>query len=85
MTDTAVPARPEAGRSARWPLTLYGVGLVANGFPGLAAFSLVTGVVFLAFFLALAASGGTAWALLGFTVAVVLASAWLSVVSLHYR
>ncbi|MEV6303011.1 DUF998 domain-containing protein [Actinoplanes sp. NPDC051861] len=51
----------------------------------LGLFSYVTGVVFLIAFVAMAASGGAAWGLLGFTAAVVLASTWLTVTCNHYR
>lgn len=47
----------------------------------LPVFSRVTGTVFGAGFLALLAGGGQAWSLLAFTAAVVLASAWIAVVS----
>ncbi|WP_328473807.1 DUF998 domain-containing protein [Actinoplanes sp. NBC_00393] len=52
---------------------------------GLAVFSYVTGVLFLIGFVAMAAGGGTAAGLLGFTGAVILASAWLSTIFAHYR
>ncbi|MEU4426477.1 DUF998 domain-containing protein [Actinoplanes sp. NPDC024001] len=51
----------------------------------LALFSYATGVLFFAAFAALAAGGGSAWSLFGFTGAVILASAWLSTVCAHYR
>ncbi|WP_203996884.1 DUF998 domain-containing protein [Virgisporangium aurantiacum] len=53
--------------------------------PRLALFSRVTGIVFLVSFVAMAATGGAAWALLAFTGAVILASGWLTVVFAHYR
>jgi hypothetical membrane protein len=53
--------------------------------PRMAVFSHVTGVLFLVLFVAMAATGGAAWALLAFTAAVVLASAWLSTIFAHYR
>ncbi|BCY09589.1 DUF998 domain-containing protein [Actinoplanes sp. L3-i22] len=59
--------------------------LGADGQRGLAMFSRVTGVFFLVAFLALAGTGGPAWALLAFTAAVILASAWLSTIFTHYR
>jgi hypothetical membrane protein len=53
---------------------------------GWAAFSRITGVVFLAGFVALASGGGSAVTLLAFTAAVVLACAWTSAVAAHlYR
>ena len=48
----------------------------------LPVFSRVTGTVFGLGFLALIAGGGQAWSLLGFTAAVILASAWITLVSL---
>jgi hypothetical membrane protein len=59
--------------------------LGAEGSRGLALLSWVTGAVFLAGFVALATTGGAAWSLLTFTAAVILASAWISVVFTHYR
>lgn len=59
--------------------------ILGRRLPGLALFSRVTGIVFLAAFLALASTGGPAWALLAFTAAVILASAWLTAVFSHYR
>ncbi|MEV4346369.1 DUF998 domain-containing protein [Actinoplanes sp. NPDC049596] len=44
-------------------------------------FSRITGVAFLVTFVAMAATGGAAWSLLGFTAAVILASCWLSVIA----
>jgi hypothetical protein len=61
-----------ASRFAAWRLRIQ------------AAFSRVTGVVYLATFVGLAASGGSSAGIVGFTVAVVLAAAWLSMVSLHH-
>jgi hypothetical membrane protein len=49
-----------------------------------AAFSRVTGALYLATFVGLAASGGGSAGIVGFTVAVLLAAAWLSMVSLHH-
>ncbi|MFK4099066.1 DUF998 domain-containing protein [Streptomyces sp. NPDC019531] len=57
----------------------------AAGLRGWAMFSRITGSVFLAGFVALAGSGGAAWANLTFTAAILLAWAWLSMVSLHFR
>ena len=48
---------------------------------GWAWFSRVTGVLFLAGFVAIAAGGGAAWAILAFVAAVVLVWAWLSAVA----
>ena len=54
--------------------------------PGWARFSRVTGVLFLAGFLSVAAGAGAAWANVAFTVAIVLVWAWFSAVSVHlYR
>ncbi len=53
--------------------------------PRMAAFSHLTGLLFLVMFVAMAATGGATWALLAFTAAVVLASAWLSTIFAHYR
>lgn len=46
---------------------------------GFAVFSAVTGLVFFAAFAALAAGGGKAWTLWAFSAAVILASAWLTI------
>lgn len=51
---------------------------------GWAMFSRTTGVVFLAAFMALAAGGGRVWANLTFTAAIVLAWAWMSMISIHF-
>jgi hypothetical protein len=56
----------------------------AAGETGWAAFSTVTGVAFGLAFAALAAGGGAAWSLLAFTAAVILASAWISLVSWRF-
>ena len=64
---------------------LLGRRLRRENRPRLAALSRVTGVVFLILFVAMAATGGAAWALLAFTGAVILASGWLSTVFAHYR
>ncbi|WP_262285411.1 DUF998 domain-containing protein [Micromonospora sp. MA102] len=53
--------------------------------PRLAAFSHVTGTLFLVLFVAMAATGGASWALLTFTAAVILASVWLSTIFAYYR
>ncbi|GAA3391995.1 DUF998 domain-containing protein [Cryptosporangium minutisporangium] len=50
----------------------------------LATFSRVTGVAFAVGFVVMGATGGQAWSLLAFTAAVILASAWLTTVFLHY-
>jgi Protein of unknown function (DUF998) len=52
---------------------------------GWQVFSLVTGVVFMAGFFGIASGSGGGWRLLGFWIAVVLAWAWLSVLSVHLR
>ncbi|WP_329332799.1 DUF998 domain-containing protein [Streptomyces sp. NBC_01352] len=51
---------------------------------GWAMSSRTTAVVFLAAFLALAASGGRVWANLTFTAAILLAWTWLSLISIHF-
>ncbi|GLY03930.1 hypothetical protein Acsp01_43090 [Actinoplanes sp. NBRC 101535] len=51
----------------------------------LALCSWATGALLLVTFVALAATGGPAWALVAFTAAVVLVSGWLTAVFLHYR
>ncbi|MFG1920833.1 DUF998 domain-containing protein [Cryptosporangium sp. NPDC048952] len=56
------------------------VGLVTACFLVRTTFSRVTGALFGVTFVAMAATGGAAWALLAFTAAVILASAWLSTV-----
>nr|WP_050777863.1 hypothetical protein [Micromonospora sp. ATCC 39149]QLJ96911.1 hypothetical protein HZU44_18710 [Micromonospora carbonacea] len=53
--------------------------------PRMAVFSHVSGILFPVMFIAMAATGGASWALLAFTAAVVLASAWLSTILAHYR
>jgi len=53
--------------------------------PGWAAFSIATGGYFLASFVALNGSGGSGWAILAFTAAVILGSAWLTAVLTHHR
>jgi hypothetical membrane protein len=58
----------------------------ANGSRGLAVFSAVTGVAFLAGFIAVASGGGSVVLNLAFTGAILLVWAWMSVVSVHlYR
>jgi hypothetical membrane protein len=65
---------------------LVGRRFAAQGRRGWAAFSRVTGIVFLAAFAGIAASGGAVVFTLGFIVAVVLAFAWLSALSMQlYR
>ncbi|GGL18164.1 DUF998 domain-containing protein [Streptomyces flaveus] len=58
---------------------------VAAGLQGWARFSRSTAVVFLAGFLALAASGGRVWVNLTFTAAIVLAWAWMSMALMHFH
>ncbi|GAA0256168.1 DUF998 domain-containing protein [Cryptosporangium japonicum] len=55
------------------------VGLVAACFLVGGWFARTTGALFGVTFVALAATGGAAWALLAFTAAVILASGWLSI------
>jgi Protein of unknown function (DUF998) len=57
----------------------------AFGQRGWQAFSVVTGVIFLAGFFGIASGSGGGWTLLGFWIAVVLAWAWLSALSVHLR
>jgi hypothetical membrane protein len=64
---------------------LLGRRLLRENRPRLAVFSFVTGVLFLVLFVAMAATGGASWALLTFTGAVILASAWLATIFAHYR
>jgi len=52
-----------------------------EGRPGWAAYSRVTGVLFLAGFAGIASGAGPT---LGFVAAVVLAWAWLAAISVHY-
>ncbi|MGP4051190.1 DUF998 domain-containing protein [Streptomyces sp. 2A115] len=59
--------------------------LADAGLRGWAMFSLTTGAVFLAGFLALAASGGRSWANLTFTAAILLSWAWMSMISIHFH
>jgi hypothetical protein len=53
--------------------------------PGWAAYSRVTGVLFLAGFMAMAGSGGAAWANVAFGVVIVASWCWLSLTMIHYR
>ncbi|MEO3928340.1 DUF998 domain-containing protein [Micromonosporaceae bacterium B7E4] len=65
---------------------LLGRRFSAEGRRGWAAFSRLTGVLFLAGFLAMAAGTGAVWSNLAFTGAIVLAWAWLSALATHlYR
>ncbi|WP_329108792.1 DUF998 domain-containing protein [Micromonospora sp. NBC_01699] len=57
----------------------------ADGRPGWAIFSRLTGAVFLAGFVAVATGAGSAWATLSFTASIVLAWAWLSLMSAYHR
>jgi hypothetical membrane protein len=51
-----------------------------------APFARTVGVLFVASFVAMSASGGAAWGIVAFTAGIVLVSAWLSVVSIRiYR
>jgi hypothetical protein len=50
-----------------------------------AAYSIVTGVVFLFGFIGVASASGASWSVLGFWVAVVLAWSWITVISVRYR
>jgi hypothetical protein len=86
------PATTEVGTAGLVHFAAGGVGfpclvvacfLVARRL--LPAFSRTTGVVFGLGFLALVAGGGQAWSLLTFTAAVILASAWITTVSLNLR
>jgi hypothetical membrane protein len=56
----------------------------AEGRRGWAAFSRVAGVVFLVGFAGLSASGGAAWSVVGFIVALVVVFAWISAVAVHW-
>lgn len=57
----------------------------AAGLRGWSRFSRTTAVVFLAGFVAMAASGGRVWANLAFTAAIVLAWAWLSMILMLFH
>lgn len=52
---------------------------------GWATFSWLTGIVFFAAFVGIAAGSGNPWTILGFWVGVVLSWIWLSLLSLHMR
>jgi hypothetical protein len=52
---------------------------------GWSAYSVVTGVVFLAGFVGVASGSGNSWSVLGFWIAVVLAWSWITALSLRYR
>jgi hypothetical protein len=56
----------------------------AEGRRNWAVFSRVTGVLFVVAFVALASTGGASWANLAFTAAILLVSAWVSMISVHY-
>ncbi|MGW4461922.1 DUF998 domain-containing protein [Micromonospora sp. NPDC004704] len=58
---------------------------VADDRRGWAVFSRLTGALFLAGFVAVAGGGGSSWATLSFTVAIVLAWTWLSLVSAYHH
>ncbi|HEU4346983.1 MAG TPA: DUF998 domain-containing protein [Actinoplanes sp.] len=66
-----------------FPCLVVACFLVARRMLG--TFSRITGVVFGAGFLAVVAGRGQAWSLLAFTVAVILASAWITTVSVQLR
>ena len=57
---------------------------LADDLWGWATFSRITGVLFLAGFFTLAAGGGSSWANLAFTAAILLAAAWVSMTSIHH-
>jgi hypothetical protein len=63
---------------------ILGSRFAAENRPGWALFSRLTGVLFLAGFIAIASASGSAAAVLAFTAAVILISAWLSAVSVHF-
>jgi Protein of unknown function (DUF998) len=89
------PGSPATTELSASGLVHFAAGAV--GFPCLVAacflvarhllprFSRLTGTVFGLAFLALVAGGGQAWSLLTFTAAVILASAWITVVSMRLR
>jgi hypothetical protein len=52
---------------------------------GWTAYSIVTGLVFLAGFVGVASGSGTSWTVIGFWIAVVLAWSWITAISLRYR
>jgi hypothetical protein len=65
---------------------VLGARFAREGHRGWAAFSRVTGVLFLAGFAGVASGGGSVWINLAFTAAVVLVCAWISAVAVHlYR
>lgn len=53
--------------------------------PGWSAYSMITGLVFLAGFVGVASGSGNRWSVLGFWVAVVLAWSWITAISLRYQ
>jgi len=58
----------------------------AEGRRGWAAYSRATGVLFLAGFAAMVAGAGSAWSILAFTAAIILACTWVSALAAHlYR
>ena len=52
---------------------------------GWRAYSVVTGLVFLAGFVGVASGSGNSWTVLGFWIAVVLAWSWITAISLRYQ
>jgi hypothetical protein len=63
---------------------ILGSRFAAENRSGWALFSRVTGVVFLAAFVAIASGSGSAAVILAFTAAVILIGAWLCAVSVHF-
>ncbi|MFY1688573.1 DUF998 domain-containing protein [Plantactinospora sp. WMMB782] len=64
---------------------ILGRRFAAEGRRGWATFSRLTGVLFLAGFVAMASSGGAVWSNLAFTGAIVLAWGWISAIAAHLR
>jgi len=62
---------------------VLGRRFAADRRPGWAAFSRITGVLFAAGFVGVAAGGGSTWTILGFTAAVILAWTWISALAAH--
>ncbi len=64
---------------------VFGRRFAAEHRPGWTAYSIVTGVVFLAGFVGVASGSGNRWSVLGFWVAVVLAWSWITAISIRYQ
>jgi hypothetical protein len=64
---------------------VFGRRFAGDQQPGWSAYSIVTGLVFLAGFVGVASGSGNSWSVLGFWVAMVLAWSWITAISLRYQ